>query len=379
MKRRDFLATLAGTALLTTIRPALSADSSLKTLMVVELVGGNDGLNTFIPYTDANYFRLRPTIGIQDGIPITDEVALNPAMEPLKAVFDSGRMAVIQNVSYPNPNLSHFRSRDIWHSSRPEGVADSGWIARYLAYTQAMTADAIFLGEEYPLALLGSRGERYFQLSTGLSVRLSGKLGQAVQSLYNVPQDNPKIEELRDAVIKNRQAIDKIAQDLNNRTARNGYPTGTIGQQFALAGAILESQPKVLYLTVGGWDTHTDQLNRQRNLLGPVSQSLAALDRDLRDSGLENNVLILVHSEFGRRPAQNGSAGTDHGTAGPVVVFGNVRGGVYGGQPALDSLVGGNLPVRVDFRSVYAEILRSWESTDPQVALGQDFESIGFL
>ncbi|MBD2771885.1 DUF1501 domain-containing protein [Iningainema tapete] len=344
--------------------------------MIVQLDGGNDGLNTFIPYTDNNYFQLRPTIAIQNGIPISSEVALHPNMNDLKTLYDQGRLAIIQNVSYPNPNLSHFRSRDIWMSARPEGTADSGWIARYLTTLQAETGDAVFLGDEYPLTLLGENREQYLHLAPGLSVKLSGKLAQAVLSLYDVPQENPKIEELRQAVVKNRQAIDKVAQNLGSRT---GYPNTDIGNRFALASAILASQPKVLCLTVGGWDTHNDQLNRQGNLLRQVSQSLGALQNDLQNSGLADNVLILVFSEFGRRPAQNGTAGTDHGTGGPVMVLGNVRGGIYGGQPPLDSLVAGNLPVINDFRSIYAEILRNWEGVNPEVALGQDFPALGFL
>ena len=321
MKRRDFLATLTGVAILSAMRPAFSAGSNQKTLMVVELVGANDGLNTFIPYTDNNYFNLRPTIAIRDGIPITSEVALNPAMASLQELFERDRMAIIQNVSYPNPSLSHFRARDIWYSAQTQGTPYSGWLARYLTSIQAETADAIFLGDEYPLSLIGERGERYLQLSAGLSVKLSSTFNKAVLSLYDAPQGNSSIEALRQAVVKNRQAVDRVAQDLASRTARNGYPNNAIGQQFALAGTILESQPKVLYVAIGGWDTHTDQLNRHRNLLGPVSQSLAALQRDLKDSGLENNVLVMMHSEFGRRPAQNGTAGTDHGTAGPVMLL----------------------------------------------------------
>jgi uncharacterized protein (DUF1501 family) len=379
MKRRDFLATLTGVALLSAMRPAFSAGSDQKTLLVVELVGANDGLNTFIPYTDANYFNLRPTLGIRDGLPITAEVALNPAMESLKEIFERDRMAIIQNVSYPNPSLSHFRSRDIWYSAQPQGTAYSGWLARYLASIQADTADAVFLGDEYPLTLIGEKGERYLQLAPRLSVKLSSKFNQSVLSLYDTPQGIPAIEELRQAVVKNRQAVDRITQDLATRTVRNGYPTGAIGQQFALAGTILASLPKVLYVAIGGWDTHTDQLTRHRNLLGPVSQSLAALQRDLKDSGLEDQVLIMVHSEFGRRPAQNGTGGTDHGTAGPVMLFGKVRSGIYGGQPPLDSLINGNLPVGIDFRSIYAEVLREWAAVDPKVALGQDFDAIGCL
>jgi uncharacterized protein (DUF1501 family) len=312
MKRRNFLATMAGVATLAALRPALGVNPSSKTLMVVQLDGGNDGLNTFIPYNDFNYYKLRPTLGLKYNIRITDEVALHPAMADLKPLFNEGRLAVIQNVSYPKPDLSHFRSRDIWMSAEREGTPDSGWIARYLKTLQAQTADAIYLGNEYPLTLVGNNGEQYLHLSPGLSVQLSGRLEKAVLDLYDIPQTNPNIEQLRLAVVANREAIDEVAKDLSTRSERNGYPNTEIGNQFALGGAILESQPKVLYLKIGGWDTHYDQLNRHQNLLQQVSQSLAALDYDLQSTGLRDNVLILIHSEFGRRPAQNGTGGTDH-------------------------------------------------------------------
>jgi len=147
---------------------AFGTNKNQKTLLIVELAGGNDGLNTFIPFRDQNYYKLRPTLGIKDGIPVTSTVALHPSLKELKPILENGRLAVVQNVSYPEPNLSHFRSKYIWQSGYPRGSTDSGWIARYLESVQAKTADAVFLGEEYPLALTGNLGDRFLQLSPGL-------------------------------------------------------------------------------------------------------------------------------------------------------------------------------------------------------------------
>jgi uncharacterized protein (DUF1501 family) len=292
-------------------------------------------------------------------------------------LFEADQLAIIQNVSYPNPSLSHFRSRDIWYSAQPQGTPYSGWLARYLTSIQAATGDAVFLGDEYPLTLIGEAGERYLQLAPGLSVQLSNTFNKAVLSLYDVGQNDPDVEQLRQTVVKNRQAIDQLTQQ---PAGQNSYPNNAIGKQFALASKILKSQPKVLYVTIGGWDTHNDQLNRQKKLLSAVTQSLAAVQRDLRDWGLQDNVLTMIHSEFGRRPAENGTKGTDHGTNGPVILIGNqVRAGLYGGQPPLDSLVNGNLPMVIDFRRIYAEVLSKWLVTDPKIALGQDFAPIGCL
>jgi uncharacterized protein (DUF1501 family) len=382
MKRREFLATsalAAASAIAPSAYPSFGASSNRGTLLIVELSGGNDGLNTFIPYTDPNYLRLRPTLGIQNGIPVSSTVALHPEMADLKSLLDAGRLAVIQNVSYPNPNFSHFRAKDIWQSAIVPGYEYSGWLGRFLASEKAKKVDAVFLGEEYPLALLGKTNERYLQYSANLLVNSSGNLGKAMLALYDLPQTTPLAEQVRLDVIENKSAVEKLAADLSRRVANNDYPQTPIGNQFALMAKILESRPRVAYLTVGGWDTHVDQLSKQGYLLGQVSKSLAALDRDLTSKGLSQNVLTLVQSEFGRRPAQNGSGGTDHGSAAPVMVIGAVRGGFYGGDPALDSLVDNNLPMQVDFRRIYAEILQLWEGIVPNTILNGDFARVGFL
>jgi uncharacterized protein (DUF1501 family) len=378
MKRRNFLTVMAGAAVLAALEPSFGRSEGARTLLVIELAGGNDGLNTFIPYKDANYFNLRPSLAIKDGIPISSTVALHPALKDLKPILDSGRLAVVQNVSYPNPSLSHFRSKDIWQSGNPQGAAETGWLARYLESEKANTQDAIFLGEEYPLALTGSR-DRFLQLSPNLAVRSSGKLGQAIAAMYDTPQTTPLAEQIRRSVIESEQAVKKLSQDLDRRVDSHGYAKTPIGRQFALAGKVLEASPKVLYLAIGGWDTHAAQARRQQQLLEQLSLGLAALNRDLISRGMDKNVLIMVQSEFGRRPAQNGSGGTDHGTTGPVILLGQVRSGLYGGNPALDSLEKGNLPMKVDFRSIYAEILSQWDHTDPKQVLVQDFPKVGFL
>jgi uncharacterized protein (DUF1501 family) len=379
MKRRDFLTLLTGAAVLAIANPSVGKSTrGRKTLLVVELAGGNDGLNTFIPYRDANYLKLRPNLGIKDGLPVSNAVALHPGLKDLKPILERGRLAIVQNVSYPNPSLSHFRSKDIWQSGNPQGVAETGWLARYLDVIRAETKDAIFLGEEYPLALTGTR-DRFLQLSPRLLVNRRGHLGTAIQALYATPQAFPLAEEVRRTVLESQQAIRQLTADLGQRSAHHGYAKTAIGQQFALAGKILESRPAVLYLAIGGWDTHAGQAKRQQNLLEQLGAGLAALDRDLQARGLEKDVLVMVHSEFGRRAAENGSGGTDHGTAGAVVLLGQVRSGFYGGNPGLDSLVNGNLPMQVDFRSIYAEILNRWAAIAAQQVLEHDFPKVGFL
>jgi uncharacterized protein (DUF1501 family) len=377
VQRRTFLETLLSATAFLALSPAASWGKDRKTLLVIELAGGNDGLNTFIPYQDANYLKLRPRIGLKDGIPVSPRVALNPGLKDIKPLFERG-LAVIQNVGYPHPDLSHFRSKEIWQSAHPQGAADTGWLARYLEAAQAKTADAVFLGDEYPLALAGSR-TRYLELSANLGLKTQGKLGQAIQEAYRVPQNQPMAEKVRQTVLESTQAVRELAQDVDQRVQRQGYPQGDVGKQLALVSRLLEVGPKVIYLTIGGWDTHVNQVQRHQRLLGQVGQGLAALNQDLRARGLDKNVLVMVQSEFGRRPAENGSGGTDHGTAGPIWLMGPVRPGFYGGEPALDSLQQENLPMQVDFRSVYAEILDRWLGVPAKGILAGSFSEVGFL
>jgi uncharacterized protein (DUF1501 family) len=378
VQRRTFLETLLSATAFLALNPAASWSKDQKTLLVIELAGGNDGLNTFIPYQDTNYLRLRPRIGIRDGIPVSPHVALNPGLKDIKPLLERGQLALIQNVGYPHPDLSHFRSKEIWQSAHPQGSPDTGWLARYLEATQAKTADAVFLGDEYPLALTGS-STRYLELSSNLGLKTQGRLGQAIQEAYRVPQSQPMAEKVRQTVLESTQAVRELARDVDQRVQRQGYPPGDLGKQLALVSRLLEVGPKVIYLTIGGWDTHVNQIQRHQRLLEQVGQGLSALNQDLIARGLDKNVLVMIQSEFGRRPTENGSGGTDHGTAGPVWLMGPVRAGFYGGEPALDSLQQENLPMQVDFRRVYAEILDRWFGMPAQGILAGSFSEVGFL
>jgi uncharacterized protein (DUF1501 family) len=378
MQRRSFLEMLFSATTLLALNPTSVLGKDQKTLLVIELAGGNDGLNTFIPYADSNYLRLRPRIGIKEGIPVSHSVALNPGLKDLKPLLESGQLAVIQNVGYPNPDLSHFRSKEIWQSAHPQGSVDSGWLARYLEAIKAKTSEAVFLGDEYPLALTGS-STRYLELSPNLGLKTQGKLGQAIQEAYRVPQKQPLAEKVRQTVIESTQAVRDLARDVEQRVQRQGYPQGDLGRQLALVSRLLEVGPKVIYLTIGGWDTHVNQVQRHQRLLEQVGKGLSALNQDLKARGLDKNILIMVQSEFGRRPTENGSGGTDHGTAGPVWLIGPVRAGFYGGEPALNSLHKGNLPMQVDFRSVYAEILDRWLGMPSKGILSGSFPGVGIL
>lgn len=376
MQRRQFLSTLAAAAAVLAIRPS-HAQPADKVLVVVELAGGNDGLNTFIPDADANYRRLRSDIAIRDGISVSSTVALHPALGEWRSHLEAGSLAVVQNVGYPNPDLSHFRSREIWQSGLLQPSPDTGWLARYLDASGAAPSDAIYIGGEYPLALMGT-GQRYLHLSPDLVASGSGELGTAMRELYSQPQSNPLAERVRQTVVAGSHAVEQLRQDMAESSGR-GYPRGPVGGTLALLDRSVRSGAKVVYVTVGGWDTHTNQSARHERLLSQLAQGLTALYRNLETEGLDRQVLTLVQSEFGRRPAQNGARGTDHGTAGPVMLMGPVRGGFYGGEPALDSLVADNLPMQVDFRRIYAEILSRWLEMKAENVLDKSFSTLNLL
>ncbi|APB32551.1 protein of unknown function DUF1501 [Gloeomargarita lithophora Alchichica-D10] len=373
MYRRQLVLLGTLTAAATLARPVFGRPQT-KTLVVVELAGGNDGLNTFIPYKDPNYLRLRPTLGIRDGLPLHDRVALHPALQDWQTLWRAGQMAIVQNVGYSNPSLSHFRAQDIWQSAILQGATDTGWLGRYLDKVQAKTQEGVFLGEEYPLALMGET-QRYFHLSPNVLANPAGKLGQAIQSIYNTPQGSPLAEEVRRTVVESQKAVQKLQQDILQRQAQQGFTRTGVGQQFALASRVTDNQPRVVYVTVGGWDTHANQPQRHQRLLQELGKNVAAFWQKKYDQP----VLMLIYSEFGRRPQQNGANSTDHGTAGAVVLLGAVRGGISGGEPALDSLVQGNLPVKIDFRQVYGEILRQWWGVEAKGIVPGEFARLGVL
>ncbi|MDX2271891.1 MAG: DUF1501 domain-containing protein [Cyanobacteriota bacterium] len=377
-QRRQFLTLLAGATAVLALKPSVSAQSR-KSLLVIELAGGNDGLNTFIPYADPHYRQLRPNLAIPDGIPISSQVALHPALADWQPLFQTGVMALIQNVGYPNPSLSHFRAKEIWQSASTDPSPDTGWLGRYLEASQATTQDGVFLGNEYPLALMGST-TRYLYLAPKLVVKTDNAFGQAMRALYQQPLAEPLAEQVRQTVLENLEAVQTLTRDLEEQADQQGYAPSPTGRSFALASRLIQAGSPVVYLTIGGWDTHVNQPVRQQSLLSQLASGLTTFYRHLQQLGRQQQVLVMVQSEFGRRPAENGARGTDHGTAGVVLLVGEgVKGGFYGGDPHLDSLEKGNLPIVVDFRSLYSEILDRWLTIESKQVIAGSFPALGVL
>ena len=376
-----------------TSRPGVPDD---RILVVVQMGGGNDGLNTVIPFSNDAYYRARPNLAVpqKEVIRLTDELGLHPGLTTLKGLYDQGAMAIVQGVGYPNPSRSHFKSMEIWHTADPEGrVVRYGWIGRYFDSKCPVCEQptvGVNVGPSMPLAM---------QAETGMSVSLENpeafqwmaafdgigaKEEQELFRLLNAPALNEPgtIDFLRHTAMNAYVSSDQVRGAVRAYKGGIEYPnTGFAGSLRLIAQMIAgKLSTKVYYAHMTGFDTHAAQRGTHENLLEQLAGGVASFYRDLEAQGNAGRVLILVFSEFGRRVLENGSGGTDHGTAAPMFVFGKgLRGGLYGQQPSLTDLTDGDLKHATDFRSVYATVLDRWLGADPQKILGYNFERVGFI
>lgn len=369
-------------------------------LVLLQMAGGNDGLNTVIPYQDDRYYNARPRLGVRneyhelgDGLN-----ALHPRMGDLKTWYDDGYMALLQNVGYPNPNLSHFLSTDFYEYGASPGSqivpGETGWAARFFDNACAGVApeDIPALSmlalntSELPNTLAGS--ESYLPPRVSNLADFSLRAGSELRARYlstlnrlNVPNSDLDYIQRVENVVEG--TIAEFGQ-ANETADLREYPGGRLGDGLKNISKLIRSgrQTKVYYCSQGGYDTHANQVSgnpsygEHANLLGEINGGLNAFLSDMRDSGNLHKVLVLTFSEFGRRVGENGSSGTDHGGASCLMAFGGgVVGGVYGGQPDLrtDSLIRGNLAHHVDFRAIYANVIQDWFGEDPAPVFGADF------
>jgi len=367
-------------------------------LVVLQLSGGNDGINTLIPFGDGQYNALRPTLGfpVNEVLHLSDSVGLNPNLSKLKALYDQGKVAVVQGVGYPNPNRSHFRSMDIWHSARPDTLERSGWLGRYVAACQCSQDNAL------PAISVGDQLNTMFWTDTTLvpAVASIGAFSfltdtkykndrtyqmQTLQNIYNQAGNWSTYESLiRRGTLQALAGSDELQKVASTYQSSVQYPANNgLAAQLKLVAQVINGNlgTRLFSVSQGGFDTHANQKPTQDKNLGLLGDALDAFMQDLANMGQQDNVVIMTFSEFGRRAKQNGSAGTDHGTAEPMFVIGNrVNGGLYGSYPSLSDLDGnGDLKFSADFRSVYAGMLKDVVGTDPKTILGGDFAPIDVL
>ena len=377
MDRRAFLS--ASSALLSCATlPAWAAPAAPRLLILIELRGGNDALNTVIPIDDGAYFDLRPRLALQaDAVArFAGAPALHPSLAPLESLWRDGQMAILQGVGYPLPNLSHFRSIEIWDTaSDSQQFLQTGWLTRTAdkqAAFAALSADGVVIGAADLGPLAG--GARAVALNDPARFARQARLASA----DGIPARGALAHVLRVESDIVRAGAD-VRPDVSFKTE---FPRGVFGLAVQHAAGIAASgKVPVLRLTLSGFDTHQNQLGIHANLLKVVAESVVALRAALGEHGVWDRTLILTYSEFGRRPRENQSGGTDHGTAGTLFAFGpHVRGGMHGEAPSLRSLDGGgNLRHTTDFRCVYASVLEHWWQLPSERVLQRRFEPVRFI
>ncbi len=392
------------------LQQAGSALSSLpgvpqdRVLVIVQLGGGNDGLNTVIPYGSADYYNARPGLAIpapgsgaagRDAALALDDragIGLHPSLASFKGLIDDGVASIVQGVGYPNPNRSHFASMDIWHTASESGRG-YGWIGRYFDCTCGGTPvpeGAVAIGRETPLAMEGAvqkpvtfeSADLFRWLGDDLHPALAGPYGE-INRAGVLPAVDPdtQLGFLMRTALDAQVSSDRIRAAVGKRPLVE-YPNGALSRQLRIVAAMIRDgmATRVYYVTLSGFDTHANQAGPHANLLRQLGEALGAFHRDLRAQGNSRRVLVMAFSEFGRRVSQNASGGTDHGTAAPVYLVGDmVRPGLLGDHPSLADLDEGDLRFGIDFRSVYATILEDWMKAPAEKILGRAYRKARIL
>ncbi len=373
-------------------RPDLSNDNIL---VVLQLTGGNDGLNTVIPFADDAYFKARPRIGVakQNVVVLNDHFGLNPGLAPLKELFDQGHLAVINGCGYPSPSRSHFRSMEIWHTANPKSSQTVGWLGHYLDHAARGGTGpvlALNIGTELPQALVNEGAPvpsidklDDFRLKSN-PASAQGKLEREIVMELNKAADeqSPARKFLARQATNAILATEKVHQVSQNDPSNVFYGYEGVGPQLQMISSLIAANTgtRLYYLQANGFDTHASQPETHQRLLNQVAQALAAFHQDMSKKGLADKVMVMAFSEFGRRVAENSSQGTDHGAAAPMFVLGGkTKAGVHGKMPSLTDLDDGDLKFTTDFRRVYATILDKWLNADSEKVLGGKFDPIAFL
>lgn len=361
-----------------------------KTLVVIQLSGGNDGLNCVVPFNNDLYYQYRPDIGLyeNDLIGITGEIALNKNLEGIAELYDNGNVTFINSAGYPNPNRSHFRSMDIWQSaSDAEKYESTGWLGRYLDSTCEGICGkphlAIEIDETLSLAMKGEklkgmafRNPRALQKLTSNPLLINSTSGDSQTG-------NSQVDFLRKTLTDTMQSADYIYEHARIYKSKSLYPNHEFGNRMKqIAELIISgSETSVYYISLPGFDTHVFQKPAQNRLLKVYADTLNAFCNDLKSNNRFTDTLVMTFSEFGRRVKQNSSKGTDHGTANNIYIIGGKlsKAGMYNSLPDLSKLTDNDLIYEIDFRNVYATVLEKWLDVNPQTVLKRHFEPLAFL
>ncbi len=386
---------------------ATGRDSTI--LVILQMAGGNDGLNTVVPYTNDFYHKARPRIAMDKSkvLRLNDDLGLHPNLTGFKSLYDAGELSVIQGVGYPNPNRSHFRSTEIWQTASDAGTFEHyGWLGRYFdnACAGCDPTVGVNIGRQMPQAfaakhptgvslenpgsyryMSGERGndemnteESYRKLNQG-DTEMSDNSGGTIGSIHGSARHaGSALDFLERTALDAQVSSDKILGIANRVEVKGSYPNSQLGTSLKLVAKLIGGglSTRVFYVSQGGYDTHTNQTNTQDRLLRELGDSVNAFVTDMKAQSNLSRVMVMTFSEFGRRVAENANGGTDHGAAAPMFVIGNkVKSGLLGRYPSLApaDLFQGDLQYQVDFRSVYSGILETWLKTGSIPVLGRKF------
>jgi uncharacterized protein (DUF1501 family) len=400
--RRSFIQTCAGTTAaisLGAVAPqffqnmacAAEAAKGENILVVLQLTGGNDGLNTIVPFKNEAYKKARPKLGIAADkvLKINDELGFHPSLKGLAKLLESGKLAIVQGVGYPEPNRSHFESMDIWHTcARKGGPRQSGWLGRYLDGLKDADTPGIHLGEDQqPLAIVAEKtrcpsisSPEKFRLQDGGAPEVKEAITQNAQASREGKND--LLAFLQTSTTSALTSSERISKALEAPSRGANYPDHALGKKFKTAAQLIaaEMPTRVYYFDLDGFDTHAQQPDAHAGLLHQFSASVESFLDDLTKMGQSKRVTVMAFSEFGRRVAENASDGTDHGAAGPMFLLGDsVKPGLVGELPSLTDLDDGDLKFQIDFRQVYAAILKDWLKAASFEVLGGRFEPISIF
>jgi uncharacterized protein (DUF1501 family) len=411
--RRQFLTrTLQGSSLLALgpmvpefiANTAQAAEKGKDTILVViEMTGGNDGLNTVIPYTNDLYYKYRPTLGYKKDqvVRLNDQLGLNPGMGSFRQLWDQGQLAVVQGVGYPNPDRSHFESMDIWQTADPKGNQKTGWLGRSVNELQGQGGFVPILhigGGRQPPAVQGTPGSAVsinnrepFKLDLGGGTVAQHTARRKLLEELSAPEPGDDAGDILQFVrlrqLRTMTSVERLQELLNRQRMQpmplygpdGPYQANSLPTKLQLVASLILSGfgTRIFYVSIDGFDTHSMQAEGHRKLLQQLSFGIANLFNQLRNGGHDKRVLVMTYSEFGRRVQENSSKGTDHGAASCLFVAGPaLRGGLVGAHPSLKDLDSGDLKYAIDFRRVYATLLDTWLQCDSNAVLGGKFEHL---
>lgn len=396
MKRRDFIrrsALVSGTLFvpkfLTGANILANEKLSHRKVVIIQLSGGNDGLNTVVPYRNDIYYNARNTIALKENslLKLTDEVGFHESLYNVKKMYDSGELTIVNNVGYPNPNRSHFRATDIWQTaSDSNDYWQTGWVGRVLDEENRNPYHAIEVDDSLSLLMKGKH-------NNGVATRNPRLFYNTTREPYFknllAHYDDKHLSEhnlgyLYKTMIGAEQSANYLYQNTKTYNSVITYPDNAFGKQLKTIASFINSglNTEIYYVSLGGFDTHANQVNTQKRLLKVYDEAIASFIKDLKTQGSFDDTLVFTFSEFGRRVKQNSANGTDHGAANNVFLMGGnlKKPGMYNDMPDLNKLdLNGDLQYSIDFRTIYASILNNWLSIDANKILKKEFNPLRFI